>query len=408
MYFQYSKAFSLRSAGGNGPRLRSGWIALGVLCFAACGGGGGGESEPSQPPVRELLQLPAHFAEPAIPAYNPISAKKIALGRRLFYDRRLSGNQTQSCASCHLQALAFSDGETTPVGSTGEVLARNSQGLANVAYFSTLAWGNNVLLDLEAQIHVPIESDRPIELGVLDYNRQEVLNRFEVDPVYSDMFAAAFPDSSEGVSLQKIIFALASFCRTLVSGDSAYDRYYNGDRAALSEQQIRGLRLFNSEQFECFHCHSGVNFSISYRDVNTSEGTILYPFFNNGLYNIGGDGSYPLGNQGLFELTQDFFDRGLFRPQGLRNIALTAPYMHDGSIATLREVLEHYARGGRLIESGPHAGDGRLNPIKSGLVRGFQATDDEIDAVLAFLESLTDYSFIEDPDLSDPFADGSP
>jgi cytochrome c peroxidase len=204
--------------------------------------------------------------------------------------------------------------------------------------------------------------------------------------------------------VRKIVFALASFCRTLISGDSAYDRYYRGDAEALTEQQIRGLFLFNSEQFECFHCHSGVNFTISYHDAATTPDTIIYPFFNNGLYNIGGDGSYPSGNQGLYELTQDLFDKGSFRPQSLRNVALTAPYMHDGSIATLRGVVEHYVAGGRLITSGPHAGDGRLNPFKSGLVRPFDATDEEIDAVVAFLESLTDYAFIENPALSDPFA----
>jgi cytochrome c peroxidase len=378
-----------------------------LLCLAACGGGGGaGDGDPPPEPqtVRELLRLPDHLSEPAIPDYNPLTAEKIALGHRLFYDTRLSGNQTQSCASCHQQELAFSDGKITPLGSTGQELARNSQGLANVAYPSTMTWGNNVLLELEDQIHVPIESDSPIELGVLDNNRQEVLARFDADDTYRRMFAEAFPESSSGATIQKIIFALASFCRTMISGDTPYDRYYLGDQTALTEQQVRGLRLFNSEQFECFHCHSGINFTISYRDEHTTPGTITYPFFNNGLYNIGGNGSYPLGNQGLFELSGDPFDRGMFRPQSLRNVAVTAPYMHDGSIATLREVVQHYVAGGRLIEDGPYAGDGRRNPFKSGLVRSFEATDDEIDAVVAFLESLTDESFINDPELSDPFA----
>jgi cytochrome c peroxidase len=377
-----------------------------IVALNACGGGGGdGETTPPPQTVRELMRLPDHLSEPAIPDYNPLTAEKIRLGRHLFYDTRLSGNQTQSCASCHQQELAFSDGKVVPLGSTGQSLARNSQGLANVAYPSTMTWGNNVLLELEDQIHVPIQSDNPIELGVLDNNRAEVLARFDADDTYRDMFADAFPESESGATIQKIIFALASFCRTIISADSAYDRYYLGDQTALTEQQIRGLRLFNSEQFECFHCHSGVHFTISYRDEATTPGTITYPFFNNGLYNIGGDGSYPFGNQGLFELTGDMFDKGSFRPQSLRNVALTAPYMHDGSIATLREVVQHYVNGGRLIESGPYAGDGRRNPFKSGLVRPFVATDDEIDAVVAFLESLTDYALLENPELSDPFAE---
>jgi cytochrome c peroxidase len=368
----------------------------------ACGDSSVGPSPPDG--VRELLRLPEHFAEPAIPEYNPLTAEKIALGRRLFYDTRLSGNQTQSCASCHQQRLAFTDSLAVPRGSTGHALLRNSQGLANVAYFSTLTWGNNVLLTLEDQILVPLESDNPIELGIVDGNRAEVLARLDADSTYRELFALAFPDSPPGATINQIRFALASFCRTLISGDSPYDRYYRGDHSALTAGQVRGLKLFNSERMECFHCHSGINLSTSYHDATTTAGTITFPFFNNGLYNVGGDGSYPEGNQGLYELTHDPKDRGRFRPQGLRNVAVTAPYMHDGSIATLRDVVRHYARGGRAVLSGPYAGDGSLSPLKSGLVRGFSLTEAEMDDVIAFLESLTDSTFLTDPRFSDPFA----
>jgi cytochrome c peroxidase len=368
----------------------------------ACGDSSVGPSPPDG--VRELLRLPEHFAEPAIPEYNPLTAEKIALGRRLFYDTRLSGNQTQSCASCHQQRLAFTDSLAVPRGSTGHALLRNSQGLANVAYFSTLTWGNNVLLTLEDQILVPLQSDNPIELGIVDGNRAEVLARLDADSTYRELFALAFPDSPPGATINRIRFALASFCRTLISGDSPYDRYYRGDHSALTAGQVRGLKLFNSERMECFHCHSGINLSTSYHDATTTAGTITFPFFNNGLYNVGGDGSYPEGNQGLYELTHDPKDRGRFRPQGLRNVAVTAPYMHDGSIATLRDVVRHYARGGRAVLSGPYAGDGSLSPLKSGLVRGFSLTEAEMDDVIAFLESLTDSTFLTDPRFSDPFA----
>jgi len=373
---------------------------LTVLGIASCSGE---STKPAAPTVRELLKLPEHIQEPFIPDYNPISAEKIALGRRLFYDKMLSGNRTQACASCHKQELGFADGLSRPMGSTGQMLARNSQGLANVAYNASFTWGNNVLLDLEHQIHVPIEADNPIELGVVDGNRAEVLARFDNDAVYHQMFADAFPDDPGPVTINKIVFSLASFLRTMVSGNSAYDRYYDGDATALDESQIRGLRLFNSERFECFHCHSGINLSISYRDARTTPGTITYPFFNNGLYNLGGSGDYPHGNQGLFEVTQNTDDRGMFRPQGMRNIALTAPYMHDGSIATLTDVVKHYARGGRLTESGPNAGDGRFSPLKSGLIRGFEANEEEIADVVHFLESMTDPVFLNSPDFSDPF-----
>ncbi len=129
---------------------------------------------------------------------------------------------------------------------------------------------------------------------------------------------------------------------------------------------------------------------------------MTYPFFNNGLYNVGGDGSYPPGNQGLYELTLNPNDRGRFRPQSLRNVALTAPYMHDGSKATLEDVVRHYAAGGTVIGSGPLAGDGRLSPLKSGLVRGFAMTDEELADVVAFLQALTDQDFVNNPAFSNP------
>jgi len=358
--------------------------------------------------ARVILGVPTRLGVPAFPSDNPPSAEKIALGRLLFYDRRLSGNGTQSCGTCHLQRLAFADEKRTPTGSTGQVLHRNSPGLQNVAYFSTLTWANSALLDLERQIPVPIRGDDPVELGVSDGQRDVVLARFDADLEYRAAFAAAFPGSPSGATFDKIVLALATFCRTLISADSPYDRYSAGDRAALTEAQRRGLALFNGERFECFHCHSGTNLSVSYRDIRTRSGSIRYPFFNNGLYNVDGDGSYPAYDQGLYDLTLDPGDRGRFRPPSLRNVALTAPYMHDGSIETLREVVEHYAAGGRVLEASDYAGDGRTSPLKSGLVRGFEATDEEVDDVVAFLESLTDRAFIENPSFSDPFgsADG--
>jgi cytochrome c peroxidase len=353
--------------------------------------------------ARAILAVPARLGVPAFPSDNPPSPEKIALGRRLFYDQRLSGNGTQSCGTCHLQRLAFADDKRTPTGSTGQVLHRNSPGLQNVAYFSTLTWANGALRDLERQIAVPIRGDDPVELGVSDGLRDTVIARFDAEPEYRAAFAAAFPDSPSGATIDKIILALATFCRTLVSADSPFDRYSAGDRSALNDAERRGLALFNGERFECFHCHSGTNLTVSYRDIRTLSGSIRYPFFNNGLYNVDGEGGYPAYDQGLYDVTFDPDDRGRFRPPSLRNVALTAPYMHDGSIETLREVVEHYAAGGRLLEGSDYAGDGRTSPLKSGLVRGFEATDAEIDDMVAFLESLTDQSFIENPSFADPF-----
>ncbi len=372
-----------------------------ILLFTSCGGSGGAGG--SSDDLRSLLGVPEHMEIPPIPEFNPPTAEKIELGRHLFYDKRLSANTEQSCASCHKQSDAFSDGLIRAIGSTGQTHPRNSQGLANASYHATLTWSNNAFIWLEDQIEIPLLSDNPIELGVTDTVREEVIERFSSDATYQNLFSAAF-DGSSDVTINKIIFALASFCRTIISGNSPYDRYVQGDKTALTAQQIRGLQLFNGEKFECFHCHSGINFSASYRDNNSGD-KFARPFFNNGLYNINGDGSYPVIDQGLYNLTLNPEHKGLFRPQSLRNVELTAPYMHDGSIATLKEVVEHYARGGRLITSGPNAGDGRLSPLKSGLVRGFQATEEEKEDIIAFLRSLTDTDLVSNPKFASPFVD---
>ncbi len=386
-----------------------GLVAMGLV-LAACGQAGSPSADPAdeEASIRSLLGVPEHLETPAIPSFNVPTQEKIDLGRRLFYDERLSGNQTQSCSTCHLQKLAFSDGKKTPKGSTGTVLARNSPGLGDAVYHATLTWANNGLLTLEDQLPVPIRGDNPAELGVSDGLHDEVLGRFDDDLAYAELFRRAFPESDSGATINKIVFALASFCRTLLSGKSPYDRFITGDKSALNEHQRKGLGLFGGERFECFHCHKGTLQTASYRDYNSTGGTVSYPFFNNGLYNVDGEGSYPAYDQGLYEVTLNPDDRGKFRPPTLRNIALTAPYMHDGSIATLRDVVKHYAAGGRVIESGTNAGDGRKSPLRSGLVSGFKATDEEIDDVVAFLESLSDEDFISNPAFSNPFEDASP
>jgi len=378
-------------------------VLLIALLGSACGGGPSIDEELE---LRSVLGVPDRLEVPAVPSSNRPTTEKIELGRYLFYDPRLSGNGTQSCSTCHLQDHAFADGKKTPTGSTGQVLRRNSPGLVNAAYQSTLTWANNGLLELEDQLMVPIRGDNPVELGVSDGNVAQVMARFDGDPRYVALFAAAFPGSRSGANVDKIVLALASFCRSLLSGDSVHDRYLAGDRTALTEQQRRGLALFNGERFECFHCHSGSNLTTSYRDFDSTSESTAYPFFNNGLYNVDGTGSYPLGDQGLYEVTLNLADRGRFRPPSLRNVALTAPYMHDGSIATLRDVVKHYAAGGRVITDGPWAGDGRLSPLKSPLVRGFTVTEEEIDDVLSFLQSMTDESILHDPRLANPFVAG--
>jgi len=361
-------------------------LALGSL--VACG-------EPE-----EFAWVPDSLPTPLVPDDNPMTAAKALLGRHLFYDTRLSGNQTQACASCHLQELAFTDGDPVSAGSTGQHTPRNSMSLANVAYSTTYTWANPVLLTLEQQMLVPLFGDDPVELGLRGLE-DPLIERLRGEPRYAPLFADAFPDAADPFTLTNVTHALASFERSLLSGNSPYDRYTGGDTDALSESAKRGAALFSSERLECFHCHAGFNFqdSVAYAGKPPRSGI----FHNTGLYNLDGEGAYPPGNTGLHAFTGVAADMGRFRVPTLRNIAVTAPYMHDGSIATLSGVLDHYAAGGRTIPDGPHAGVGRENPYKSGFIRGFELTAEERADVIAFLESLTDEEFLTDPDLADPW-----
>jgi len=241
----------------------------------------------------------------------------------------------------------------------------------------------------------------PVELGITG-KEDEVRKRFEKDPQYQRMFSAAFPEEKDPFHYVNFAKALASFTRTMISGNSPYDQFiYQNDTTALSKQELRGLKTFLSEELECHHCHGGFNFTLS--SVHEKTVFIEKPFHNTGLYNLNEKGDYPTDNTGVFKFTGKEKDMGKFRAPTLRNIALTAPYMHDGSMETLEEVIDFYARGGRKIDSGDLSGDGKLNPFKSGFVAGFEITEQEKEDLIAFLKALTDKEFINDPKFSDPF-----
>lgn len=345
-------------------------------------------------------KLPHGFPEPRVPADNPMSAVKVELGRHLFYDRRLSGNQTFACANCHQQSHAFADALPRGVGSTGEVHPRGSMALANIAYSPVLTWANPNMKTLEKQALVPMFGETPVELG-LSGKEEELLERLRADSIYRRLFSESFGDSAS-ISLQNITRAIAAFERTIISGTSPYDRYLAGDSSAISRSARRGEALFFSERLECFHCHGGFNFTntVDYK----GKGFVEIEFHNTGLYNIGGKGAYPSDATGIQEHTMNADDMGKFKAPSLRNIALTAPYMHDGSIRTLDEVIAHYAAGGRTIAHGARAGVGRLSPFKSSFVKGFTLNPREKRDVLAFLNALTDSAFIADPRFADPKA----
>lgn len=344
--------------------------------------------------------LPPNVAAPPAPPDVCVTADTVALGRYLFYSKDLSLNQTMSCASCHQQERGFSDGKRRAIGSTGQVHPRNTQPLQNVAYRTSLTWFLPELHRFDNQALIPLFSASTdttiVELGVAGHEHR-VAERMQADPAARALFARAFPD--EPTDIIRIARALAAFQTTLLSFRSPYDR---GELSAAAE---RGKDLFFSARAGCADCHSGLN-------LDYDAGTNRNGFHNVGLYNVGGRGDYPDHRlhgaaaqrqlQGLQAITEKPQDRGRYRTPSLRNVAVTAPYMHDGSVTSLRGAVEHFNAGGRQIGGGAFAGDGRNHPNKDRRVRALGLSEAEKADLIAFLESLSDDCFLSDPRFSDP------
>ena len=335
--------------------------------------------------------LPKGFPPPPVPADNPMSEVKVRLGRYLFYDAWLSVNGGQACASCHIQELAFTDGLAAAVGTTGQMHSRSAMSLVNVAYSANLTWSDPGLHSLEKQALVPLLSEDPVEMG-MGGHEPALLAQLRGQGVYRQLFPRAFPGDRDPFTLANTAKALAAFERTIISARSPYDRYRRDGRSdAISDSAKRGAVLFYSDGVAgCYRCHSGRNFT---------DGE----FHNTGLYNLKGAFSYPSPNLGIYLHTGNPADVGRFRTPGLRNVALTAPYMHDGSVATLEQVLDHYAAGGRTIAEGPYAGCGRDNPHKDPRIARMDLTPRNRQDLLAFLRSLTDIELTRDPRFADPW-----
>ena len=373
-----------------------------ALAFSAACGGSNNQENADAGPTPYTWELPSGVPEPKVPEDNPVTVEKAELGRHLFYDKRLSGNESQACAGCHKQELAFTDGLANAVGSTDEVHFRSSMGLTNIAYSSSFGWAGPSTPSLERQAPIPMFGEEPVELGLSSLSEEELLARFGDDPLYEELFAKAYPDQEDPITVDNIVNALATFQRTLVSFNSPFDRYiFDEDASALTESEQRGMDLFFSERLECFHCHGGFNLS----DAITHDGLVFddQTFHNTGLYNIDFEGGYPEVDRGLYDITGKPEDMGKFKAPTLRNIAVTAPFFHDGSAETLDDVIDHYERGGRAITSGEYIGDGARNPYKSELITGFLLSDQEREDLKAFLNALTDEQFLTDPRYADPF-----
>jgi cytochrome c peroxidase len=308
-----------------------------------------------------VIEVPAGFPAPPIPADNALTAARADLGRRLFYDKQLSRTQEIACASCHLPAHAFADPRRFSVGVEGRLGGRNAPSIVNLVYNTSFFWDGGAHT-LEQQVIGPIIN--PLEM---DMQLGAVVARLARDPSYLRDFQQAYGTDPAPGSLTK---AIASFMRTIVSGDSPFDRYQRGDRSALDESQRRGMEIALGERGECFHCHVGFNFTNN-------------DFRNNSLY-----ARYE--DVGRAKVTESADDVGKFKVPSLRNVALTAPYMHDGSLATLEDVVEHYSKGGSMNENA----DPNIRPL--------DLTAREKADLVAFLRALTDESLATNPRYAAP------
>ncbi|MBL0055777.1 MAG: di-heme enzyme [Chitinophagaceae bacterium] len=321
----------------------------------------------------------------------------VETGRYLFFDTRLSYNNTKSCGSCHDPAMAFTDGYRSSSTASGDNVKHNAPSLINVSFHSYFDWANPGVTQLTQQHERPLFNEHPVELGAKG-NESIILKKLKTDPRYQKIFARAFPRETDPFHFNNVITAIASFVNSLRSFQSPYDRYTGGDSNALSIQEKTGMALFFSSRLHCAECHKPPLFTAASltRDLDSI-------YFNTGLYNVGNKNRYPSGNNGLYEYSGKPADDGRYKTPSLRNVALTAPYMHDGSMANLEEVINAYARGGRRIEQGPLSGDGQLNNCKDKRISGFSLTGPERLALISFLYSLTDSSILTNPAFQNPF-----
>ena len=324
------------------------------------------------------LQYPTWLGQIEIPIDNPMTVQGVDLGRRLFFDPILSADSTMSCSTCHDPTKSFTDGLTTSPGIDGILGRRSSMSLINIAFVNHgLTWSGSAQT-LEEQALEPVTNE--IELHETWPN---VIHKLQAHETYPQLFRGAFGISDRDEMTKELAAkAIAQFERTLISFNSKYDRIRYGTGVFYEDDESLGRGLFffelagGSDHPGCSHCHGGVQFAES-------------SFFNNGITEAATFEDFP--DKGLGEVTNLATDNGLFRPPSLRNIALTGPYMHDGRFETLEEVLDHYKSGGHS------------SPNVSANIQPFTLTDEDRSNLIAFLNTLTDTSFINNPAFQSPF-----
>jgi cytochrome c peroxidase len=324
---------------------------------------------PETPGTPYAFVVPAGFPQPELPADNPLTQEGVALGEALFHDRRLSAGRVQSCASCHEQPRAFTDGRATSPGVDGTFGTRNSMPLFNLAWSPTYAWDGGKAR-LRDQVRAAMTN--PIEMKA---DREAVAAELNRDAPLREKFAAAF--GSPEITADRVDLALEQFLLTLVATDSKFDRALRG-AAQLTEEEKQGFALFVTEfdpvrgrrGADCFHCHGGALFTD-------------FGLRSNGLDLAGADAGRAL-------VTGKSTDAAKFKTPSLRNVAVTAPYMHDGRFATLEDVIEHYDHG---VQRAPTLDPNLAKHPSAGLA----LTTEEKAALVAFLRTLTDVSLAVPP-----------
>jgi len=310
---------------------------------------------------------PYNFPQMLIPEDNLLTQEGVQLGKKLFFDPILSSNNTISCASCHIQENSFSDPSQYSVGVNGDVGFRNAFSLVNIGWNSSFNWDGSAS-SLENQVFEPVTN--PIEMA---NNWSQVEDDLNANIEYRDLFKKAFNvDCIDSIHIAK---AIAQFERTLISSNSRYDKFLKGE-VMFTNEELDGLNIFFSERGDCFHCHGNINFMDNSFHNNALDETFL--------------------DLGLFEVTGNELDRGLFKTPTLRNVEFSAPYMHDGRFNTLEEVIDHYNSGGvysstvdplmKYINSNPYGIPGET---------GLMLTQQEKNNLKAFLLTLSDEVFIQ-------------
>jgi cytochrome c peroxidase len=339
-----------------------------------------------------------HFINGCLPTTQKnIYADKILLGKYLFFDRRLSVNNTKSCGTCHNPQFAFTDGYKRSLGAFADLHQRNTATLFNLKYLKYLTAADSTFHSPLQQMDRPLFNNHPIEMGAKGIE-EKILSIITSDSLYQDLFTRTL----QKISWQNIKLSITAFVLNLQSFNSPYDKYLKGDSNALNTNQINGKNLFFSSTLKCVNCHGGINFSTPNIFDNLGDTTF---YFNTGLYNIDGKGAYPTYDMGLFDLTKEEKDMGKFRVPTLRNLSFTAPFLHDGSANSLTEIIDNYATGGRNIAIGKYKGNGAKNPYKHSLINGFTISEkDKIDLIF-FLNALSDSSVVNNPNYKNPFTE---